>query len=702
MLHQVGAGTLGPVFRAYDPPEGRLVAIKAFRLDLLPERMAAFAAALDALAGRSLDHPSIATPLAAGIEGHTAWFAQAYVPAESLDAALRQYGPPPLADALAILTQLAGALDFAAAAGVMHGALHPRDVLVAPDDTRVVDLGVAAALEHVGLRAPVRRPYTAPERIAGGGVTRAADVFSLGAIAFELVSGARVTGAGDEAVAALREIPGASRDALTDAFAFALSPAPDERFTTALGFVAALKRALGDAPLRPVVVAAPAPAADLPEPARVEPAPASPAPDPPPAVLEHEAEPREGPSALAAGTPATAAAGSPTPQRPKPRSPRPRPVPPLVMLEPPEGPAAPPAMPEPAEAPAAPAATPEASDASDGDEGGNAAPPPASLHELEFRPPPPAPDTEWDAPVPEERRVADDPSAGFVPGPPAYAPRVRGIAWNTVAAIFVVGAVAGLALGWVFFARGGRSSASSHARDTGPAQGASAPRSAEPIAGPAASGPTASPTAEPRVSGPSAPASGLAAAAGRAPVPAAEKAPAPPPAKEKPRPAVVRGQLVVRSKPSGARLEVNGRDRGRTPVTVRDLPLGAVTLKLTRDGYTAEQRRVTLTSARSSQTLDVPMTKAPAKAAAPAKSPTARASSEFVGTVFVETRPAGARVFIDGRDVGVSPVDVPDVSAGSHAVRLELKGFKRWSAAVTVVAGERHRVAASLEEEEVR
>src|SRR4051794_36778545 len=72
VLHQVGAGTLGPVFRAYDPPGGRLVAIKAFRLDLLPERMGTFAAALDALAGRSLDHPSIATPLAAGIEGHTA------------------------------------------------------------------------------------------------------------------------------------------------------------------------------------------------------------------------------------------------------------------------------------------------------------------------------------------------------------------------------------------------------------------------------------------------------------------------------------------------------------------------------------------------------------------------------------------------------------------------------------------------------
>ena len=149
VLHQVGAGTTGFVFRAHDPVEGRLVAIKAFRLDLTPERAAELAGALQELVARSVSHPSIAAPIAAGVEDGIAWFAQAYVPAESLDSALRQYGPPPVADALTIVTQLAGALDFAAAAGVVHGALHPRDVLVAPGETHLVDLGVAAALESI-------------------------------------------------------------------------------------------------------------------------------------------------------------------------------------------------------------------------------------------------------------------------------------------------------------------------------------------------------------------------------------------------------------------------------------------------------------------------------------------------------------------------------------------------------------------------
>src|SRR5215218_6025097 len=251
VLHQVGAGTTGLVFRAHDPIEGRLVAIKAFRLDLTPERAAELAEALQALSARGLSHPSIAAPIGAGVEDGIAWFAQAYVPAESLDSALRQYGPPPVADALAIVTHLAGALDFAAAAGVVHGSLHPRDVLVAPGETHLVDIGVAAALENCGVRAPVRRPYSSPERGAGRPISRAGDIFALGAIAFELLSGYPVTGAGDDVIAALPDVPGSNREALLETFSFALALAPDERYPTALAFAAPLKKALGDALTRP-------------------------------------------------------------------------------------------------------------------------------------------------------------------------------------------------------------------------------------------------------------------------------------------------------------------------------------------------------------------------------------------------------------------------------------------------------------------
>ena len=64
------------------------------------------------------------------------------------------------------------------------------------------------------MRAPVRRPYSAPERTAGRPISRAGDIFALGAIAFELLSGQPVTGAGDDVIVTLPDVPGADREAL--------------------------------------------------------------------------------------------------------------------------------------------------------------------------------------------------------------------------------------------------------------------------------------------------------------------------------------------------------------------------------------------------------------------------------------------------------------------------------------------------------
>src|SRR5947207_1013485 len=136
VLHQIGAGTLGPVFRAYDPEREHLVAIKLFTLDLPPERVHQLVAAFQRLIAADLTHPALAAPLATGINGVTAFLAQDYVAAESLDLAVREYGAAPPADALRVVAQLAGALDFAAAVNIFHGGLQPRDVLLSCDDSR--------------------------------------------------------------------------------------------------------------------------------------------------------------------------------------------------------------------------------------------------------------------------------------------------------------------------------------------------------------------------------------------------------------------------------------------------------------------------------------------------------------------------------------------------------------------------------------
>ena len=246
VLHQVGAGTLGPVFRAYDPERDRLIAVKVFTLDLSPERVRELVAAFDRLIAAGLLHDAIAAPLAAGISRGAAYLAYDYVPGESLDVAIHAYGPAPAGDALRVAAQLAGALDFAAVVNIHHGALHPRDVLLSPEDTRLTGIGVTRALEQVGIAAPVRRPYAAPERIAGAAWDRRADIFGLAALIHELLWGRRIAGTGAQVADALTDVPKGNLSALRSVFARALADDPADRFDTALEFAEALKNAFGD------------------------------------------------------------------------------------------------------------------------------------------------------------------------------------------------------------------------------------------------------------------------------------------------------------------------------------------------------------------------------------------------------------------------------------------------------------------------
>jgi serine/threonine protein kinase len=247
VLHQIGNGALGPVFRAYDSDRDRLVAIKVFRLDLPPERVHQLVAEFEQLIAAELQHPVIAAPRAAGIDaGNNAFLAQDFAAADSLDIVVRENGRAQLANTLRVASQLAEALDYAADRQVLHGALHPRDILLSEDDIRIVGVGVSRALERVGVTTPVRRPYSAPERINDEGWDQRADVFSLAAIVYELLCGKRVAGTGSEAAESLTDVAGCDVAALQRVFALALAADPGYRFATATAFTDALKEAAAD------------------------------------------------------------------------------------------------------------------------------------------------------------------------------------------------------------------------------------------------------------------------------------------------------------------------------------------------------------------------------------------------------------------------------------------------------------------------
>ena len=67
------------------------------------------------------------------------------------------------------------------------------------------------------------------------------------------------------------------------------------------------------------------------------------------------------------------------------------------------------------------------------------------------------------------------------------------------------------------------------------------------------------------------------------------------------------------------------------------------------------------------------------------------------GSLAVDSRPAGAQVFVDGALAGTTPLSLPQINAGDHAIRLERDGYRRWSSSVRIISGERNRVTASLE-----
>lgn len=246
VLHQIGAGVLGPVFRAYDAERDRMVAVKLFRLDLPPDRIHRLVAEFEKLIAAELTHPGIAAPIETGIAGTNAYLAQDYVAAESLDTSVRDHGPAPFADALRVAAELAGALDFAAVVGIAHGALHPRDVLLSAEESRLTGIGIARALEQVGGVVLVRRPYAAPERAAASTWSRRADIFSLAAVMHEMLWGRRIVATGARAADALTELPGGDLERLRAAFARGLAEDPAERYETALEFAAALKEAFPD------------------------------------------------------------------------------------------------------------------------------------------------------------------------------------------------------------------------------------------------------------------------------------------------------------------------------------------------------------------------------------------------------------------------------------------------------------------------
>jgi hypothetical protein len=143
-----------------------------------------------------------------------------------------------------LIAHVAEALDAAALAGVYHGSLHPRDIIVTPGDTHVTGLGVAQALGRVGLHGPVRRPYVAPEREGGDEWGAPADIYALAAIAYEVLTGRRALPGTDQPLPGLADLHAHDAAALREVIEAAFDTDPGRRPARARDFAAAFAAAL--------------------------------------------------------------------------------------------------------------------------------------------------------------------------------------------------------------------------------------------------------------------------------------------------------------------------------------------------------------------------------------------------------------------------------------------------------------------------
>jgi len=241
-------GRFGPVYRGRRDGTGEVAAIKVFDQDLTPDQAAGLAAVLQQLGEIPLDHPTIVPILDAGADGNRAWLAERWVDATPLDVVMRRDGAQPPAEVLIRVTQLAGALDFAAAIDLHHGALHPRDILISGEVTELAGIGVLEALADAGLIVPVDGAYVSPQRARGLPPTGSDDIFSLAAITYELLYGAPLPDP-SELRGAVTSIAGVDHTRLADVLDRALSPVSDVRPPTALEFAALIQDALTPIPI---------------------------------------------------------------------------------------------------------------------------------------------------------------------------------------------------------------------------------------------------------------------------------------------------------------------------------------------------------------------------------------------------------------------------------------------------------------------
>jgi serine/threonine protein kinase len=199
---RLGAGGMGQVFLGYSPG-GRAVAVKVVHRELAQDPAFRTRFRREVAAARAVSGAYTAPVTAAGPDDDPPWLATVFVPGPSLAAAVAEAGPLPAAAVWKLAAGLVEALQAVHSAGLVHRDLKPGNVLLAIDGPRLIDFGIARALERTAVTSTgqiVGTPsFMSPEQVEGGRAGPATDVFSLGCVIVFAATGTGAFGDGPPA-----------------------------------------------------------------------------------------------------------------------------------------------------------------------------------------------------------------------------------------------------------------------------------------------------------------------------------------------------------------------------------------------------------------------------------------------------------------------------------------------------------------------
>ncbi len=264
LVELLGQGGMATIFRGHDSQLGRDVAVKLLRPEYGRDPDFGSRFRQEAQNAASLNHPSIVSVHDYGQDAAGPFIVMELVEGEDLSSIIRRSGALPPRQAARIAAEAARALDHAHASGIVHRDVKPGNILISRDGrVKVTDFGIARAVAEAQMTLPGTTlgsvHYFSPEQARGEQATAASDIFALGIVLFELLTGNRPWEGDTAAAVAMARLvgpvpdPSARRAGLPPELVAidrkALALEPRDRWTSAGAMAGSLEQYLSGAPV---------------------------------------------------------------------------------------------------------------------------------------------------------------------------------------------------------------------------------------------------------------------------------------------------------------------------------------------------------------------------------------------------------------------------------------------------------------------